>query len=49
MDTTSDEALIGRIAAGDKAAMQLLFERYQIKVLLALSSGSYATKQPRRI
>ena len=32
MDTTSDEALIGRIAAGDKAAMQLLFERYQIKV-----------------
>jgi RNA polymerase sigma-70 factor, ECF subfamily len=32
MDTTSDEALIGRIAAGDKAAMQALFQRYQIKV-----------------
>jgi RNA polymerase sigma-70 factor (ECF subfamily) len=32
MDTASDEALIGRIAAGDKAAMQTLFERHQIKV-----------------
>jgi RNA polymerase sigma-70 factor (ECF subfamily) len=32
MDTTSDEALIGRIAAGDKLAMQTLFERHQIKV-----------------
>lgn len=32
MDTASDEALIGRIAAGDKAAMQVLFERHQIRV-----------------
>jgi RNA polymerase sigma-70 factor (ECF subfamily) len=32
MDTTSDEALIGRIAAGDKPAMQALFERHQTRV-----------------
>ena len=29
---TSDEVLIGRIAAGDKLAMQVLFGRYQVRV-----------------
>lgn len=32
MQTTSDEALIGRIAAGDKLAMQVLFARHQVRV-----------------
>ena len=30
--TTSDEALIGRIATGDKLAMQVLFARHQVRV-----------------
>jgi RNA polymerase sigma-70 factor (ECF subfamily) len=29
---TSDEILIGRIAAGDRLAMQVLFARYQVRV-----------------
>jgi len=29
---TSDEVLIGRIASGDKLAMQVLFNRYQVRV-----------------
>jgi RNA polymerase sigma-70 factor (ECF subfamily) len=32
MQPTSDEALIGRIAAGDKLAMQLLFARHHVRV-----------------
>jgi RNA polymerase sigma-70 factor, ECF subfamily len=32
MQTTSDEALIERIAAGDKLAMQVLFARHQVRV-----------------
>lgn len=32
MQTTSDEVLIGRIAAGDRLAMQVLFARHHIKV-----------------
>jgi RNA polymerase sigma-70 factor (ECF subfamily) len=32
MQTTSDEALIKRIAAGDKLAMQVLFARHQVRV-----------------
>src|SRR2546423_14843198 len=31
MQTTSDEALIGRIAAGDKLAMQVLFARHHVR------------------
>lgn len=32
MQTSSDEALIGRIASGDKLAMQALFARYHARV-----------------
>ena len=32
MQTTSDEVLIGRIAGGDKLAMQVLFARHHLKV-----------------
>ncbi|PWB59690.1 MAG: RNA polymerase subunit sigma [Bradyrhizobiaceae bacterium] len=32
MQTTSDEVLIGRIAAGDKLAMQVLFARHHVRV-----------------
>ena len=32
MQATSDEALIGRIASGDKLAMQVLFARHQLRV-----------------
>jgi RNA polymerase sigma-70 factor (ECF subfamily) len=32
MQTTSDEALVGRIAQGDRLAMQMLFTRYQTPV-----------------
>ncbi len=32
MQTTSDEVLIGRIAAGDRVAMQVLFARHHVKV-----------------
>ena len=32
MQTTSDEALIGRIAAGDRTAMQVLFARHHVRV-----------------
>jgi RNA polymerase sigma-70 factor (ECF subfamily) len=32
MQTTSDEALIGRIAGGDKLAMQVLFARHHVRV-----------------
>jgi RNA polymerase sigma-70 factor, ECF subfamily len=32
MQATSDEALIGRIAAGDKLAMHLLFARHHVRV-----------------
>ena len=32
MQATSDEALIGRIAAGDKLAMHLLFGRHHVRV-----------------
>jgi RNA polymerase sigma-70 factor, ECF subfamily len=32
MQTTSDEALIERIAAGDRLAMQVLFARHQVRV-----------------
>jgi RNA polymerase sigma-70 factor, ECF subfamily len=32
MQATSDEALIGRIATGDKIAMQVLFARHHVRV-----------------
>jgi RNA polymerase sigma-70 factor, ECF subfamily len=32
MQTTSDEVLIGRIATGDRLAMQVLFARHQVRV-----------------
>jgi RNA polymerase sigma-70 factor, ECF subfamily len=32
MQATSDEALIGRIAGGDKVAMQVLFARHHVRV-----------------
>jgi RNA polymerase sigma-70 factor (ECF subfamily) len=32
MQATSDEALIGRIAGGDKLAMQVLFARHHVRV-----------------
>ena len=32
MQTTSDEVLIGRIAGGDRLAMQLLFARHHVRV-----------------
>jgi RNA polymerase sigma-70 factor, ECF subfamily len=32
MQTTSDDALIGRIASGDKVAMQVLFARHHVRV-----------------
>jgi RNA polymerase sigma-70 factor (ECF subfamily) len=32
MQTTSDEVLIGRIAAGDRLAMQVLFSRHHVPV-----------------
>ncbi|HEX5507896.1 MAG TPA: sigma factor, partial [Pseudolabrys sp.] len=32
MQTTSDDVLIGRIAAGDRIAMQVLFARHRVKV-----------------
>jgi RNA polymerase sigma-70 factor (ECF subfamily) len=32
MQTTSDEALIGRIAVGDKLAMQVLYARHHVRV-----------------
>jgi RNA polymerase sigma-70 factor (ECF subfamily) len=32
MQATSDEALIGRIATGDKLAMQVLFARHHVRV-----------------
>jgi RNA polymerase sigma-70 factor (ECF subfamily) len=32
MQTTSDEVLIGRIASGDRLAMQVLFARHHVKV-----------------
>src|SRR6266571_4033042 len=32
MQTTTDEALIGRIAGGDKLAMQVLFARHHVRV-----------------
>ena len=32
MQVTSDEALIGRIATGDKVAMQVLFARHHVRV-----------------
>lgn len=32
MQTTSDEVLIGRIAAGDKLAMQVLYARHHVRV-----------------
>jgi RNA polymerase sigma-70 factor (ECF subfamily) len=32
MQSTSDEALIGRIATGDKVAMQVLFARHHVRV-----------------
>jgi RNA polymerase sigma-70 factor (ECF subfamily) len=32
MQTTSDEALIARIAGGDRLAMQVLFARHQVRV-----------------
>src|SRR5689334_21708977 len=32
MQATSDEALIGRIAAGDKLAMRVLFARHHVRV-----------------
>ena len=32
MQTTSDEVLIGRIADGDRLAMQVLFARHHIRV-----------------
>jgi RNA polymerase sigma-70 factor (ECF subfamily) len=30
MQTTSDDVLIGRIAAGDRMAMQVLFARHHV-------------------
>ncbi len=35
MQATSDEALIGRIAAGDKLAMHLLFARHKCGLWLS--------------
>src|SRR6266581_7748854 len=32
MQATSDEELIGRIASGDRLAMQVLFARHQVRV-----------------
>src|SRR5712671_7895104 len=32
MQTTSDEELIGRIAGGDRVAMQVLFARHHVRV-----------------
>src|ERR1700733_5707109 len=32
MQTTSDEVLIGRIAGGDRLAMQVLFARHHVRV-----------------
>src|SRR6267143_639130 len=32
MQATSDEVLIGRIAAGDRLAMQVLFARHHVRV-----------------
>jgi RNA polymerase sigma-70 factor (ECF subfamily) len=32
MQTTSDEVLIGRIASGDRVAMQVLFARHHVRV-----------------
>src|SRR5215211_1449518 len=32
MQTTSDEVLIGRIASGDRLAMQVLFARHHVRV-----------------
>src|SRR6184192_3990747 len=32
MQSTSDEVLIGRIASGDRLAMQVLFARYHVRV-----------------
>src|SRR6267142_5792085 len=32
MQATSDEVLIGRIASGDRLAMQVLFARYHVRV-----------------
>jgi len=32
MQSTTDEALIGRIANGDRLAMQVLFARYHVRV-----------------
>ena len=32
MQTTSDEVLIGRIASGDRLAMQVLFARHHVRI-----------------
>jgi len=32
MQSTSDEVLIGRIANGDRLAMQVLYARYHVRV-----------------
>jgi len=32
MQTTSDEVLIGRIANGDRLAMQVLFARHHVRI-----------------
>jgi RNA polymerase sigma-70 factor (ECF subfamily) len=47
MQTTSDEALIGRIAAGDKLAMQVLFARHHVRVYRFVS-GWWANRQGGR-
>src|SRR5947209_18286530 len=33
MQSTSDEVLIGRIASGDRLAMQVLYARYHVRVV----------------
>jgi RNA polymerase sigma-70 factor, ECF subfamily len=38
MESTSDDALIGRIASGDKLAMRALFARHQLRVFRFLCS-----------
>jgi len=58
MQATSDEVLISRIAAGDRLAMQVLYARHNVKVLLVCAAsgeqcdhgrGSDQRGLPRRV
>jgi RNA polymerase sigma-70 factor, ECF subfamily len=50
MQTTSDEVLISRIAAGDRLAMQVLYARHHVRVyrfvLTSLEAASCARNEP---